>query len=47
MCNSYEFDLILTNEETSTNICSIWLIHDDQSDLKVENGWKMVPKVES
>jgi hypothetical protein len=42
---SYELDLILTDEETSSNVCLIWMVHNETlKETVVSNAEKLQPK---
>lgn len=42
--SSYEFDLILTDEDTSRNVCAIWMIHSQETKgLEVSHQEKLKP----
>ena len=45
LSESYEFDLVLTNEETLNNVCILWIIHDENSnDITLIHEEKLIPK---
>lgn len=45
LCEGYEFDLVLTDEDNMKNVCTIWMIHNDLiKEVTVTNEEKLIPK---
>ena len=45
MVEIYEFDLILTDEDTMKTVCNIWMIHNEEAtNVIINHEEKLIPK---
>lgn len=44
ICEAYELDLILTDEDTSRKVCLIWMVHCENATFSCSNQHKLIPQ---
>jgi hypothetical protein len=44
ICEAYELDLILTDEDTSRKVCLIWMVHTENAGFSAANQHKLIPQ---